>query len=580
MKRILRVIVVIIAVLILIVLVLPLFVNVNMFKPQIESELTSALGRQAKVGDLRLSILGGSLSANDLSIAEDPAFGQQPFVQAKALDVGVRVLPLVFSKALDITDLTIDQPQVALWRTAAGKWNFSSLGNPSGSEASPSGTPNEQGKTPPPPAGKNAAELPAKSAGSAGNQGATANPAPTSSASGSRNPNLSVQKLMVKNGTVSMANISTHEKPQVYSNVNITVQNFAFGSSFPFLLAANLPGGGNAKLDGTAGPIDASDAALTPLQAKITLSALDIAASGFVPPDSGFAGILNFDGTITSNGHEAQASGTANIAKLKASPKGSPASKPVSLKFSTPYDLQKQSGNLNAAVTLGGAVAKLTGTYQIEAASTNLNMKLAADKMPVDDLSTLLPALGVTLPAGSRLEGGTLTADFTINGPVDKLVINGPVQLVNTKLAGFDMGSKLSAIAALTHAKTGQDTTIQNFSTDAHVSPQGVDTQNINLNIPAIGVITGNGSISPQNALNYQMNAKLSGSPISGLTQMAGLGNKSATIPFLIEGTTSDPKFLPNVKGLFNQFKPTTGQNPANNILNGIGGLLGKKPKP
>ncbi|HXW91429.1 MAG TPA: AsmA family protein [Terriglobales bacterium] len=583
MKRTLKIVAIIVAALIVIVLIVPFFVNVDTFKPQIESQLGAALGREVKLGDLRLSILGGSVSADNLSISEDPAYGKQPFLRARALNIGVKVWPLVFAKELDVTELTIDQPQVALWRNAAsGKWNFSSLGNKPGEHAGPSQKPNQPEKAP---AGSAAGAEPLAQA--AGNTGSPQNldppaagPDPPSSTSSSANPNLSVEKLMIKDGTLSMADISTHAKPQVYANVNITLENFSFGSRFPFVLTANLPGGGSAKLEGTAGPIDASDATLTPLQAKVGVSGLDLAASGFVPPDSGFGGMVNFDGTVTSNGREAQASGTASVAKLKASPKGSPASKPVNLKFSTPYQLQKQSGDLDANVTLGRALVKLAGTYQIEAASTILNMKLAAEKMPVDDLVTLLPALGVTLPAGSRLEGGTLTANFTINGPLDKLVINGPVQLVDTKLAGFDLGSKLSAIESLTHAKTGQDTTIQNFSTDAHASPQGIITQNINLNIPAIGVMTGNGTISPQNALNYQMNAKLAGA-VGGLTQIAGLGNKSATIPFLIEGTTSDPKFVPNVKGLLNQFNPTAqGQNPANNILNGLGGLLGKKPKP
>ena len=196
--------------------------------------------------------------------------------------------------------------------------------------------------------------------------------------------------------------------------------------------------------------------------------------------------------------------------------------------------------------------------------------------MPVDDLETMLPALGVTLPAGSRLEGGTLTANFTITGPLDKLVINGPVQLANSKLAGFDLGNKLSAIQALSGAKTGQDTVIQNFSTDAHVAPEGIQTQNVNLNIPSIGVITGNGTISPQNALNYSMNAKFAGGVAGGLSQLAGLGNKNAGIPFFIQGTTSDPKFVPDIKGMLGgQFNPA-GQG-QNNLVNSITGLLGKK---
>jgi AsmA protein len=555
MKRALKIIGIIIAILIMLLIALPFFVNVNMFRPQIESQLSSALGRQVKVGNLKLSILSGSVAADDLSISDDPAFNKGPFVRAKALDVGVDLLPLIFSKELHVNDLTITQPQVALYRNAEGRWNFSSIGNEPGSEAAVAKNPVTEKAAHP------------------SNKGEPAQPSPS-------NPTLSVGKLSVKDGTLSMANINTHEKPQVYSNVNITVQNFAFNSQFPFTMSADLPGGGSMKLDGHAGPINASDASLTPLEAKINVSGLNVEKSGFVNSASGIGGLVDFNGNVNSNGHQAQASGNATMAKLKASPKGSPAPKPVDLKFNTTYELQKQSGALAADVTLGKAVAKLSGTYQIQPLATVLNTKLAADNMPVDDLETLLPALGVTLPAGSHLQGGTLTANFTVTGPVDKLVITGPVQLANTKLAGFDLGSKLSAISALSGAKTGQDTTIQNFSTDAHVAPEGIQTQNVNLSVPAIGVITGSGTISPQNALNYQMNAKLSGSVIAGLSQLAGLGNKSATIPFFIQGTTSDPKFVPDVKGMLrNQFNPTAqGQNPANNLVNSLTGLIKKKP--
>ncbi|HXY15474.1 MAG TPA: AsmA family protein [Terriglobales bacterium] len=554
MKRTLTIIGIIVAVLIVIAVALTFMVNVNTFRPQIESELSSALGRQVKVGNLKLEILNGSVSADDLSIADDPAFSNQPFVRAKALDVGVELWPLIFSKTLHVNDLTIANPQVALLRNAAGKWNFSTIGNKPTSGATAPTTE----KAAPPANQKDAA--PAQAAGSA----------PAS------NPELLVGKLAVKNGTLTMADVSTHEKPQVFTNVNITVENFSFSSQFPFKMSCDLPGGGSMKLDGRAGPINASDASLTPLQAKININGLNIEKSGFLNPASGFGGLINFDGTVNSNGRQAETNGGATVAQLKASPKGSPAPKPVDLKFSSTYDLQKQSGPMSAEVMLGKAVAKLTGTYQMQPAAVVLNAKLAAENMPVDDLETLLPALGITLPAGSHLQGGTLTANFTITGPTDKLVIAGPVQLANTKLAGFDLGSKLSAISAFSGAKTGQDTTIQNFSTDAHVAPEGIQTQNVNLNIPSLGVITGNGTISPQNALNYQMNAKLGGM-VGGLTQIAGLGSKNAAIPFFIQGTTSDPKFVPNVKGMLSsQFNPA-GQNPAGNLVNGITGLLGKK---
>jgi AsmA protein len=261
------------------------------------------------------------------------------------------------------------------------------------------------------------------------------------------------------------------------------------------------------------------------------------------------------------------------------------------VKYATDYDLVKQGGTLTQGdVSLGKALAKLTGTYQSQGESTVLNMKLNADAMPVDDLQAMLPALGVILPSGSKLQGGTLSVNVGIVGPVDKLVITGPIRLAQTKLQGFNLASKMSAISALSGAQTGSDTTIQNLSTDARVAPEGVRTQNINLAIPALGTVTGDGTISPSGALNYKMNASLSGSVVTGLTQLAGIGGKGGSVPFFIQGTTSDPKFMPDVKGMVgSQLKGglggllggATGKNPSGDSpVDALSGLFGKKKKP
>jgi AsmA protein len=157
-----------------------------------------------------------------------------------------------------------------------------------------------------------------------------------------------------------------------------------------------------------------------------------------------------------------------------------------------------------------------------------------------------------------------------ITGPVDKLVIVGPIRLAQTKLAGFNLSSKMSAISALSGSQSGSDTSIQNLSTDARVAPEGVRTQNISLTIPALGTVTGNGTISPAGALDYKMNASLSGGAVTGLTQLAGIGGKGGSIPFFIQGTTSDPKFMPDVQGM-------VGGQLKNGLGGALGGLLGGK---
>ncbi len=134
MSRAVRISAIVLGVLIVIGLILPRLVNVNSFRPKLESELTAALGRQVKVGNLSLSIFSGSVSADNISIADDPAFSKEPFVTAKSFKAGVEVMPLIFSKTLHITGITLEEPQITLLRGPGGTWNFSSIG---GSSAAP-----------------------------------------------------------------------------------------------------------------------------------------------------------------------------------------------------------------------------------------------------------------------------------------------------------------------------------------------------------------------------------------------------------------------------------------------------------
>jgi AsmA protein len=582
MKLVLKIVGILIALLIVAVLVLPFVVNVNNYRPRIESELTNALGRNVTVGNLSLSLWSGSLAADNIAIADDPSFSSSPFIKAQTLNVGVEIVPLILSKTLHITELTLSQPQVNLLRDRTGKWNFSSIGTASPTKKTGATPPTSAGQAPPPSGGEAAKTSPSTPE----NPKEASNPKSESSIE----QNLSVGKLSIKDAQVSIADTANATQPRIYKNVNLTVKDFSFSAQFPFTLTADLPGGGNINLDGNAGPINPSDASITPVQAKLDVKRFDVGASGFMDPSSGISGVASFNGTVNSNGTQAQSSGDATVDRIKLSPKGSPAQRPVALKYQTTYELQKQVGQIQADVTVGKAIAKLTGTYDLQGNSPALSMKLNADNMPVDDLETLLPALGVTLPSGSSLQGGTLSADMSVNGPVEKLVITGPVKLVNTKLHGFDMGSKMSAISMLSGVKTGSDTEIQTFSSNVHVAPAGIQTSNVNLVVPSLGTVTGDGTVSPTNALDYKMKAALNGTAVGGASALAGLSGKGATIPFFIQGTAADPKFVPDVKGMLgsglgnslgkNLGSQVPGGQNAQGVVNSIGGLFGKKKKP
>jgi len=189
MKTALKIIGIVIILLVVIAIAVPFLVNVNSFRPEIESTLSGALGRQVKVGNLSLSILSGSLGADQLSIADDPKFSNAPFITAKSLKVGVEVMPLIFSKQLNVTHIKIDQPEITLLRNPAGVWNFSSLGN----------------------------------------QAAQSKKAESSSSTA----NLTVARLDLTDGKISMGSIPAKRKPTVYDKVNISMRNFSFANAFP-----------------------------------------------------------------------------------------------------------------------------------------------------------------------------------------------------------------------------------------------------------------------------------------------------------------------------------------------------------
>ena len=258
-------------------------------------------------------------------------------------------------------------------------------------------------------------------------------------------------------------------------------------------------------------------------------------------PETGIAGSADFDGTVGSDGLIAKANGTVKASGLKLVPKGSPSSQTVQVVFAVNHDLQKETGQLTLGnVTIGKAVAKLSGTYNMQVEPTSIQMKLIGDSMPVDDLEALLPALGITLPTGSKLKSGTLNLNFDAVGPVDKVVATGTVRMTNAKLEGFNLTSKLGSMPGLAGKSSGNDTEIQNLSSDVRYSPEGIRLDKLDVTVPAIGTVTGAGTISPTNQLDFKLVANLNGAVGGGLTKVVGLG--SGGIPVSVGGTIRIPR--------------------------------------
>jgi AsmA protein len=279
--------------------------------------------------------------------------------------------------------------------------------------------------------------------------------------------------------------------------------------------------------------------------------------------------------------------------------------------FNTKYNLRKNAGVLNpSTLKIGKAAAHLSGTYETVGEATVLNIKVDGKDMPASDLESFLPALGINIPKGASLEAGTLNTDLNLTGPTNKLVTNGSVGLFAAKLAGFDLGSKMSGIASLAGIKSGKDLDIEKLTTNLHMAPDGLKADNFIAVVPAVGNLTGAGTVDSKNNLDFKMAATLTsklgdvGSPVSDVGGLLGkMGGGSGggnckgggtTVPFQIQGTTADPKFIPDVGGLaagmlksqlgcagglLGGTGKTAGQTPED-AVNAITNLFGKKKKP
>ena len=729
MGRVTRVVLAAVGVVVLLLVVaavaLPMFLNADSFRARIESTLSKSMGRQVTIGKLNLSIWSGGMVADQTTVADDPAFSQQPFIQAQSVKIGVELIPLILRREVQIRSFTLQDPKIQLLRAANGTWNYSSIGGAKATnqdadtkQAFPSLTvghievengqitvgsgPGTTGAASAPnrvyqqvnldvknfgfatsfpfkasaklPADgtvaitgtagplnqKDASETPFSgqlelkhidplaagfvdsSAGISGtvealtldaawsgtqlhvtkllvdtprltvvrNTAPKAAPAPANAEGSTMLQNLSVDSAEVKNGTVTITTPGQAGVPAVYQQVNASVTNLTPKSFSPFSASAQLPGGGSLSAKGSAGPIDFVNTAATPIDAKISLKHVELETSGVLAPDAGINGMTDLDATVKSNGETLNANGTAQVDGIKLAKNGRPSPKPLTAQFAIAQDEKAMMGTVQQAVVRIGSVAiNLAGTYKTTGPTTALNLKVSGNAMSINELEAFLPALGITLPQGSRLQGGTITTSLAVTGSTARPTISGPVQVSSTQLAGFDLGAKLQTLSKFTGGKigsaTGSGTNIRSLSMLLEESGGAIRTDKLAVDVAGVGTAAGAGTVSAAGALDYNLVLKLTdlvgggATPAAatpakssgGLGSLAGLaggfaGGGSAGalggltsgllkggIPVAIGGTTSNPTFAPNLGGLTKGL----GANAAQSIM---GGKTGQKGLP
>ncbi len=536
MKRVAGIVGGVVVLLLAVAVALPFLIDANQFRPALESRLSAALGREVKLGDLKVSVFSGGVAASDLSISDDPAFSKAPFLRAESLKVGVELLPLILSRKLNVTGITIVEPEINLVETAAGVFNFSTIGT----------------KT---------AAVPVRP--------------PEAAAASAQEPQISIAVIKISGGRIALEKTGTKTKPLVLEKLNIEVKNFSAEAPFPFSLSAAVSGGGTIKLDGIAGPLDQGNATDTPFNAKLKVDRLDLTGSGLVSPADGVAGIASLDGSAQSAKGVIAVTAKLTAEQLVLAKGGTPAKRPAEVDLVVAHNLARQSGEVQRmAIHLGAAVANLSGSYRLETEPAAVDLKLTGSKMPLTDLATFLGPLNIALPTGASIDQGTADVNLAAQGTLDKLVTQGTVGAENARLANYDFASKLQVLHEFTGIKAEPHTLIRTLNANVRNTVDGTALDNVQFAIAGIGGMTGAGTISPSHTLNFKMRAALGGNALASLGGPGG-------IPFTIQGTAENPSIRPDVQGIVtNELKGIVGgKSPAGDASKILKNLFGGQKK-
>lgn len=142
MKRVLFIAGAIVAILIVALVTVPFLVPASVYKAQIESAATQALGRDVVLkGDPQISILPTlSASIDGVEVANPEGFSDPLMIEAGSLKASVKLLPLI-SRRVEIAQITLNDPTVRLERLADGRanWEFGALDDDGSDDTSTGG---------------------------------------------------------------------------------------------------------------------------------------------------------------------------------------------------------------------------------------------------------------------------------------------------------------------------------------------------------------------------------------------------------------------------------------------------------
>jgi AsmA protein len=429
-----------IVVLVIVVAVGVLFAtfNPNDYRGTVQTKLEQQLNRKVSLGDMSLGLFPLRFRVANLSIADDPKFGNRPFIQTQELSVSVKLLPLL-SKSVEVESLTLERPSVELIKNAQGVWNFASLG-----QNAPATAP------------------PAASAPAAPSRAPAPSPAPVAS-SGQQ---FSLGELAINDGLVAITDLQDRKPRTVYNNINLKLTDFAPATPFNLDASVHLPGSGSqeVQLQGKGGPLSHANPASTPFKGTLELKGVEIGElQKFLqtPALVNTDGVLSGHTDIASVNGNLSASGQMNLDKPKLH--GIDVGYPINVDYDVSDDLVNDLLKINkGAIKLGPTPVSVTGTMNSKPTPAQVDMELKANSVSISEIARLAAAAGVAFAPGTTVTG-QINADIKAQGASDKPALNGTLAGNNLQISGKEIAKPVQ-VKTVNITLTPTDINSDNFN--------------------------------------------------------------------------------------------------------------------
>ncbi len=374
--------------------------DANQYRGVVLERLSGSLNRPVEAAELKLQVIPLRLRLEQVRVKEDPAFAEDDFLRAAAVQFDVN-LGALLSGEVQVTAIELIEPSIHLHQDDDGRWNVATLG------AAPT-------EGPPPAA-----------------------PAPGPAAPGPP----PIEDWRVEKGTIVIER--PNERPLQLTGVELALSDLSATAPFPFALAVKFSPESRIAASGHMGPLNFEAIERSPLEAEVTLESFQPASlrSLFaVPRQVGALGIISGTLNLNSKPNEITLSGNAVLAGREAGEELG-----LQLAVTFPPDL---SGLDWRDTRLSYRAARVTTSgAAVLSPSVQFDFKVNTSDAELADLAAIPLRLGVVLPV--KVPGtGKLTADLAVSGTPESWQLAGQARLreLTVPLEGLAQPARIASV--------------------------------------------------------------------------------------------------------------------------------------